>query len=89
MKCEIDLHNGALTCSERNSISEYCQVNSRSTAIALCDAQSSLRGFSRKSSKASLVAKDYGRRSSEFCSEQARVPLWKSISHYGSLWQPV
>ena len=28
MKCEIDLHNGALACSEQNTVSEHCQVSS-------------------------------------------------------------
>ena len=32
-KCEINLHNSALACSERNSLSGYYQVSSRSSAI--------------------------------------------------------
>ena len=48
LKCEINLHNGTLTCSERNSLSGYCKVRSRLPDIVLYNAQSSLRGFSRK-----------------------------------------
>ena len=43
--------------------SGYCQVSSRSPAMAFCDAQSSLRGFPRDRSKASLKTKDYSGRS--------------------------
>ena len=35
MKCEVDLHNSTLACSERNSLSGYCQVSSRLSVIIL------------------------------------------------------
>ena len=35
VKCEIDLHNGALACSEQNSLSGHHQVSSRSHVIIL------------------------------------------------------
>lgn len=35
MECEIDLHNSTLACSERNSLSGYCQVSSRLPVIIL------------------------------------------------------
>ena len=56
--CEIDLHHGALMCSEGNSLSGNCEVSSRLPAMAFHDAQSSPRGFPRNCSNASLVTKD-------------------------------
>lgn len=35
VKCEVDLHNSTLACSERNSLSGYCQVSSRLSVIIL------------------------------------------------------
>ena len=35
VKCEIDLHNSTLACSEQNSLSGYCQVSSRLSVIIL------------------------------------------------------
>ena len=45
VKWEIDVRNGALACSEWNSLSGYCQVRSRPPVKAFFDVQSSLRGF--------------------------------------------
>ena len=57
VKCEIDLYNSTLACSERNLLSEYCQVSSRWPAMVFHDAQSSLREFTRNLSNASLIMK--------------------------------
>ena len=54
-ECEIDFNNGALTYLEQNSLSGYCQVSSRSPAMAFYDTHSSLRGFQRNCSNASLI----------------------------------
>ena len=99
MKCEIDLHNGALACLERNSLSGYCQVSSRSPAMAFYDMHNSLRGFQRNRSNASLITKDYSERSRahltvsnervSFRTSEGAVVKIDFTFHYGPLWQPV
>ena len=61
MKCKIGLHNDTLACSEQNSLSGYCQVSYRLPTMAFCDVQSSLKGFPRNRSNASLTTKDHSR----------------------------
>ena len=99
MKCEIDFHNGTLACLERNSLSRYCQVSSRSPAMAFYDTHSSLRGFHRNCSNASLITKDYSRQSRAHLAVSTERVLFQTSEgavvkinftfHYGPLWQPV
>ena len=65
--------------------SRYCQVKARSPAMALDDEQSSLGGFKRNRSNASLIMKDYSEQSRVYLAvnpKQVRVPLCKLISHF-------
>ena len=99
MKCEINFHYGALACSEQNSLSGYCQVSSRSPTMAFYDTHSSLRGFPRNHSNASLITKDYSGRSRahlavstervSFRTSEGAVVKIDFTFHYGPLWQPV
>ena len=88
MKCEIDLHYGAVACSEKNSLNRLCQVKARLPAMAFDDGQSSLRRFPRNCSIVSLITKDYSGRfraylavSTEQVSFQTSEGA-KSMSHF-------
>ena len=89
IECEIDLHNGTLACSEQNSLSGHCQVSSRSPAIIL-HYKWNIWEVPWESLQTTLcIVKCHSRQfrvhltvsTSEFHSEQARVPLCKSIPH--------
>ena len=66
----------ALVRLEQNSLSGYCQVSSRSTAMAFYDAQNFPRGFPRKHSNASRIRKSY--------SDQSRAHLAASTEWVSS-----
>ena len=99
MKCEIDFHNGTLACSEQNSLSGYCQVSSRSPAMAFYDMHISLRGFPRNCSNASLITKDYSGRSRAHLAVSTERVLFRTSEgavvkidftfHYGPQWHPI
>ena len=58
IECEIDLYNNALACLERTSLNGHHHVNSSRygiCAMAFDDEQSSLKGFPRNRSNASLI----------------------------------
>ena len=60
---EIDLHKQLSFVWKKTCLSGYCQVSSRSTAMAFYDAQSFPRGFPRKHSNTSRIRKSYSGRS--------------------------
>ena len=90
MKCEIDFHNSNLTCVEQNSLSGYCHVSSRSTAMAFYDMHSSLRGFQRKRSMFHLQRRIIAAcKPSMFQTSDGAVVKINFTFHYESLRQPV
>ena len=87
-ECEIDFHNGALTCSGQNSLSGYCQVSSRLPALILCY-KWNIWAVPLNSSQTTMRAivgdleLTWQYPLSEFVpNKRGRRALWKSISHF-------
>ena len=51
VKGELGLHKQLFVCLEQNSLSGYCQVNSRSTAMAFYDEQNFSAGIPKETLK--------------------------------------
>ena len=76
----------------KNWLNQYCQVSSRSPVMMFYDVQSSLRGFQRNGSNASLISKDYSKWSDLWvnffrtskgagcCVNPFHISLWASMA---------